>query len=132
MDCREDYYRRYRIWAFCNALWYWKWIRQKKISQEKWLCIKSNKPIISLESPPLDQNLFVFSLNAISSIAVDWKNSINPLSANDELSRHENLTFLWTWTLRLVPNASFSLCSLINCPNVQNVQKEWKSWQLKG
>ena len=31
--------------------------------------------------------------------------SINPLTANDELSRHENLTLLWTWTLRWVPKS---------------------------
>ena len=30
---------------------------------------------------------------------------INPLTANDELSCHENLTFLWTWILRWVPRS---------------------------
>ena len=29
-----------------------------------------------------------------------YVNPFNPLSTNGKLSRHENLTFLWTWTLR--------------------------------
>ena len=32
-------------------------------------------------------------------------NSFNPLTTNDELSPHENLTFLWTWILRWVPRS---------------------------
>ena len=50
----KTYYRRYRNWAFYNALWYWLGIRQKKIPQEKCrkICRKYNKPIGSLESPP--------------------------------------------------------------------------------
>ena len=38
----------------------------------------------------------------------------NPLTANDELSRHENLTFLWTWTLRWVPRSFATHASLCN------------------
>ena len=40
---------------------------------------------------------------------------LNPLTANDEISRHENLTFLWTWILRWVPR-SFATSTL----SVQN------------
>ena len=43
------------------------------------------------------------------------KNSaINPLSANVELSRHENLSFLWTWILRWVPRSFATHASLCN------------------
>ena len=38
----------------------------------------------------------------------------NPLTANDELSRHENLTFFWTWILRWVPRSFATLASLCN------------------
>ena len=38
----------------------------------------------------------------------------NPLTANDELSRHENLTFLWTWILRWVPRSFATNASLCN------------------
>ena len=38
----------------------------------------------------------------------------NPLSANVELSRHENLTFLWTWILRWVPRSFATHASLCN------------------
>ena len=38
----------------------------------------------------------------------------NPLTANDELSRHENLTFLWTWILRWVPRSFATHASLCN------------------
>ena len=57
--------RRYRIWAFCNALWYLK--GDKKIPQEKWLCRKYNELIVSLESPHRSECICFF-LNAISSI----------------------------------------------------------------
>ena len=36
----------------------------------------------------------------------------NPLTANGELSRHENLTFLWTWILRWVPRSFATHASL--------------------
>ena len=38
----------------------------------------------------------------------------NPLTANDELSRHENLTFLWTWILRWIPRSFATHASLCN------------------
>ena len=38
----------------------------------------------------------------------------NPLTANDELFRHENLTFLWTWILRWVPRSFATHASLCN------------------
>ena len=41
------------------------------------------------------QNEFLFIFDDIK------KMYLNPLTANDELSRHENLTFLWTWILEL-------------------------------
>ena len=39
---------------------------------------------------------------------------LNPLTANDELSRLENLTFLWTWILRWVPRSFATHASLLN------------------
>ena len=39
---------------------------------------------------------------------------INRLTANAELSRHENLTFLCTWTLRWVPRSFATHASLCN------------------
>ena len=68
---------------------------------------------------------------------------LNPLTANDELSRHENLTFLWTWILRWVPRSFPTQASLRNalpsnklCPKTMkilavkglNYQKVWKFW----
>ena len=38
----------------------------------------------------------------------------NPFTANDELSCHENLTFLWTWILRWVPKSFATHASLCN------------------
>ena len=38
----------------------------------------------------------------------------NPLTANDELSRYENLNFLWTWILRWVPRNFATHTSLSN------------------
>ena len=69
--------------------------------------------------------------------------SINPLTTNDELSRHKNLTFLWTWILRWVPRSFATHASLCNtlpsnklCPKtvkipvvkVLNYQKVRKLW----
>ena len=52
-------------------------------------------------------------------------NYINPLSANGNLSRHENLTFLWTLILRWVPRSVATHASLWNtlssnklCPKI--------------
>ena len=39
---------------------------------------------------------------------------LNPLTTNDGLLRHENLTFLWTWTLRWVPRSFATHASLCN------------------
>ena len=38
----------------------------------------------------------------------------NPLTTYDGLLRHENLTFLWTWTLRWVPRSFAIYASLCN------------------
>ena len=56
----KTYYRRYRNWAFYNALWYWLGIRQKKIPQEKCrkICRKYNKLIGSPESPHRPECIF--------------------------------------------------------------------------
>ena len=51
------------------------------------------------------------------SIQIAWfKHKLNPLTVyfNDELSRHENLTFLWTWILRWVPRSFATHASLCN------------------
>ena len=45
---------------------------------------------------------------------ISVKYHFNPLTANDELSRHENLTFLWTWILRWVPRSFATHASLCN------------------
>ena len=55
----------------------------------------------------------------------------NPLTANDELSRHENLTFLWTWTLRYLGASRPMLLCVILCP-LLNVQKTVKILAVKG
>ena len=39
---------------------------------------------------------------------------LNPLSDNDELSRHENLTFSWTWILGCVLRSFATHVSLCN------------------
>ena len=44
--------------------------------------------------------------------------AFNPLTANDELSRLENLTFLWTWILRWVPRSFATHASLCNTLSV--------------
>ena len=46
-------------------------IRQKKIPQEKWLCPKYNKPIVSLESSHRPECICFF-LNTISSITLNY------------------------------------------------------------
>ena len=56
---------------------------------------------------------------------------VNPLTANDELSRHaneelsrhENLTFLWTWILSWVPRSFATHVFLCNTLS-SNVQKQ--------
>ena len=45
---------RYRIWAFCNALWYWKGDKTKENSTGKMIWL-------SLLRAPTDQNAFIFS-----------------------------------------------------------------------
>ena len=55
--------------------------------------------------------------------------SLDPWTANDELSRHENLTFLWTWTLMWVPRSFATHAALCNTlPSNKLYQKQWKSW----
>ena len=49
--------------------------------------------------------------------------NINPLTANDELSRPENLTFLWTWILRLVTRSFANHASLCNTPFSNKLSK---------
>ena len=50
-------------------------IRQKKIPQEKWLCRKYNKLIVSLESPHRPECICFF-LNAILSIDYMWSKNL--------------------------------------------------------
>ena len=47
----------------------------------------------------------------------------NPLTANDELSRHEILTFLWTWTLKWVPRSFATHASLCNTLSSHKLSK---------
>ena len=59
--------------------------------------------------------------------------SLNPLSANGELSRHENLTFLWTWILRWVPRSFATHASLCNTLSSNKLcPKTVKILELKG
>ena len=70
---RGVFKRQYGIWAFCNALWYWKGIMI--MSWIKWDC----------PPPPTDdQNAFIFLKNAIRLLksknncmctCSNWKNS---------------------------------------------------------
>ena len=55
-----------------------------------------------------------FGLVINSDGGATWNIELNPLTANDELSRHENLTFLWTWILRWVPRSFATHASLCN------------------
>ena len=47
----------------------------------------------------------------------------DPLTINDELSRHENLTFLWTWYLEASRPMLLCaiICPLINCPKTVKI-----------
>ena len=47
-------------------------------------------------------------------MSITWIYLFNPLSVNGELSRHENLTFFWTWILRWVPRSFATHASLCN------------------
>ena len=59
--------------------------------------------------------------------------SLNPLSANGELSYHENLTFLWTWILRCVPRSFATNASLCNTLSSNKLcPKTVKILTLKG
>ena len=58
----------------------------------------------------------------------------NPLTANNEISRLENLTFLWTWILRWVPRSFVTHASLCNTlsSNKQICPKIMKILAVKG
>ena len=79
MICTTDLYRTlYVSWIddiafelFAMHCGIRRGVRQKKIPQEKWLCRKYNKPIVSLESPHQPKCIWFF-LNAISSIRIPW------------------------------------------------------------
>ena len=52
--------------------------------------------------------------------------SINPLTAKDEISHPENLTFLWSWILMWLGASRpmlfcVTLCPLINCPKTLKI-----------
>ena len=52
---------------------------------------------------------------------------VNSLTANDELFRHENLTFSWIWTLRGLPRnfvTHASLCNTLPSDKRPNFQKQ--------
>ena len=51
----------------------------------------------------------------------------DPLTTNDELSRHENLTFLWTWTQRWVPRSFATHASLCNNLSSNKLSKNSKN-----
>ena len=57
---------------------------------------------------------------------------VNPLTANDEISRHENLTFLWTWTLRWVPRSFATHASLCNTLSSNKCPKTVGILAVKG
>ena len=59
------------------------------------------------------------------------KQSFNPLTANDELSRHENLNFLWAWILRWVFRSFATHTSLCNTLS-SNKPKTVKILAMKG
>ena len=57
----------------------------------------------------------------------------NPLTANDELSHHGNLIFLWTWILRWVPRSFATHASLCNALSSNKLcTKTVKILALKG
>ena len=58
---------------------------------------------------------------------------INTLTANGELSRHGNLNFLWTWTLRWVTRSFATHASLCNTlPTNKLCQETVKIHAVKG
>ena len=58
---------------------------------------------------------------------------INPLTTNDGLLRHENLTILWSWTLRWVPRSFATHASLCNTlPSNKQCPKTVKIPVVKG
>ena len=63
----------------------------------------------------------------------DTHTHLNPLSPNGELSRHENLTFLWTWILRWVPRSFATHATLCNTLSSNKLcPKTVKILALKG
>ena len=78
----------------------------------------------------LKKLIAIFSLNKQSK---KQKSPLNPLTANDELSRHENLTFLWTWILRWVPRSFATHASLCNALSTNKLcPKTVKILAVKG
>ena len=55
-----------------------------------------------------------------------------PLAANDELSRLENLTLLWTWILKWVPRSFATHASLCNTLSSNKCPKTVKILAVKG
>ena len=61
------------------------------------------------------------------------KKVFNPLTANDKLSRHEDLTFLWTWILRWDTRSFATIASLCNTLSSNKLcQKTVKILVVKG
>ena len=65
-------------------------------------------------------------------MSITWIYLFNPLSVNGELSRHENLTFFWTWILRWVPRSFATHASLCNTLSFNKCPKTVKILALKG
>ena len=49
---------------------------------------------------------------------------VNPLTAKDEISLRENLSFLWTWILRWVPKSVVTNASLYNILSSKKLTKD--------
>ena len=87
------------------------------------------KGVPSLSSRGLN---LTFLINHKKRIYVLDSMSFNPY-ANDELSRLENLTFLWTWILRWVPKSFATHPSLCNTLSSNTLcPKTVKMLALKG
>ena len=56
---------------------------------------------------------------------------VNPLTAKDELSRHANLTFLWSWTSRRVPRRVATHAPFVILYHLlHNKSKNSENWRI--
>ena len=65
-------------------------------------------------------------------ILVIGETIFNPLTAKNEISLPENMTFLWTWILRWLPRSAATHASLCNTLSSNKLSKTVKILAVKG